>query len=226
MRLHAQDVVLLSGSSVVYRELLLRVPGDNADAAMPEALIRMAEHHGLIGDIDLWVLRRLLQALRESVLDTHSYAVNLSGQSLSNPVFLAQLERLVLESGIDPRRLCFEITETAAVTRLTEAARTLQRLVEQGCRFALDDFGAGVASFAYLKALPLQFLKIDGQLIRGLLNDPRDHALVGALQQIGQAYGLKTIAEHVQDVALLEPLRKLGIDAAQGYVLSEPRPFA
>lgn len=134
---------------------------------------------------------------------------------------LREIER----SGVDPRRVCFEITETAAIANLTSALRFISALKSLGCRFVLDDFGSGFSSFAYLKNLPVDFLKIDASFTRQLPNDRIQRALVESMQQIGRVLGMKTIAEGVEDEATIGILRELGVDYAQGFALHRPEPL-
>jgi EAL domain-containing protein (putative c-di-GMP-specific phosphodiesterase class I) len=154
------------------------------------------------------------------------YAINLSGQSLCDDQFLDFVVTHLQESGIPPARICFEITETAAIANLTRAIDFMTRLKDIGCRFALDDFGSGLSSFGYLKSLPVDYLKIAGNFIQDIAVDPVDHAMVDAINQIGHVMGLTTIAESVESDAILQKLRKLGVDYAQGYGISEPVPLA
>ena len=154
------------------------------------------------------------------------FAINLSGMSLGDPAFadfvLGQFE----ESATPPGAVCFEITETAAISNLTRAARFIARFRGLGCRFALDDFGSGLSSFAYLKALPVDYLKIDGSYIRGIATDRVDHAVVEAIQRLGEALGAKTVAECVEDAQTLERVRAMGIDFGHGYAIHRPEPYA
>jgi EAL domain-containing protein (putative c-di-GMP-specific phosphodiesterase class I) len=223
--LHAQDVIGLQGRrQVLYRELLLRAhPLDTA--FVPQDLILAAEQRGVISVLDRWVLSRLLRYLREHPADGGAYAINLSGRSLSDPIFLEDLVHDVSNFGTRTRQLVFEITETAPIDDLLWTAHALRRLAALGCRFALDDFGAAGSSFAHLRELPLHFLKIDGGPVSNMLSDPRDFQLVKALNSLGHDLGLMTIAEHVQEPAQLAALKSLGVDAAQGYALADPRPL-
>ena len=129
------------------------------------------------------------------------------------------------EKNLPPEKICFEITETTAIADLTSATRFIKALSELGCRFALDDFGSGLSSFAYLKNLPVDFLKIDGMFVRDIVDDPIDFAMVKSINEIGHVMGKQTIAEFVEDQAILEKLREIGVDYAQGYGISRPRPI-
>jgi EAL domain-containing protein (putative c-di-GMP-specific phosphodiesterase class I) len=152
-------------------------------------------------------------------------AINLSGHSFSDP----QLQTFIVEQleqfAIPPAKLCFEITETAAIANLTYATRFITLLKTRGCRFALDDFGSGLSSFAYLKNLPVDFLKIDGAFVKDIATDPIDLAMVRSINEIGQLLGKQTIAEYVEDEAILQRLQELGVDYAQGYYIGRPQPL-
>lgn len=224
--LYAQDVHDLRQPGVLlYRELLLRLRDVRGRVLSPEPIVAAAEEHELVAQIDVWVVQRLLEHVARTPDEKMAYACNLSGRSLSNPGFLAATERAVAASGADPRRLCFEITETAAITRLNAAADFMQRLAATGCRFALDDFGAGHATFAYIRQLPVQFLKIDGSLISVMSANERNRAVVESLNRLGHDLGLITIAEHAQDRATVEELTRIGFDGAQGHIFGEPSQF-
>ncbi|MFQ5644778.1 MAG: EAL domain-containing protein, partial [Thiogranum sp.] len=152
-------------------------------------------------------------------------AINLSGQSLSSSVFLGIVVDLIDTSSLDPENIYFEITETAAIANLEEATRFILILKGMGCKFSLDDFGSGMSSFQYLKRLPVDYLKIDGSYVRDLVAEPIDRAMVEAVNQIGHAMGMKTIAEFVEDQATLEALAAIGVDYAQGYAIAKPAPL-
>jgi EAL domain-containing protein (putative c-di-GMP-specific phosphodiesterase class I) len=182
-------------------------------------------------NIDRWVVARALAMIgRNRWIEGTSdqpmmYAINLSGQSLCDDQFLDFVVTHLQESGIPPARICFEITETAAIANLTRAIDFMSRLKDIGCRFALDDFGSGLSSFGYLKSLPVDYLKIAGNFIQDIAVDPVDHAMVDAINQIGHVMGLTTIAESVESDAILEKLRSLGVDYVQGFGISEPLPL-
>lgn len=224
--LHYEDVVRVEQpDDIVYRELLVRMRDEDGKLLTPGAFIQAAERYFLMSALDRWVLRAALRGIARLPADTVIYAVNLSGQSLGDDKFLDYVLNEIDSSGVDPERLCFEITETAAVSRLTEAVRFMSRVAESGCRFALDDFGAGMASFSYLKNFRVDFLKIDGSFVRAMLGSRADRGMVESINRIGHEFGLKTIAEHVESSALLEPLREMGVDWAQGRAIAWGRPF-
>ena len=151
--------------------------------------------------------------------------MNLSGLSISDPEKVAEIERLVVESGVPPGNIVFEITETAAVENLKSARRFAQRLRDLGCHFALDDFGVGFGSLTYLKHLPVDYLKIDIEFVRDITRDDADRQVVRAIVGMAQSFGMKTIAEGVEDEKTLELLGRLQVDYAQGYWIGRPAPI-
>ena len=153
------------------------------------------------------------------------YAINLSGASINDDQFIDFVGEQFALHQIPPKAICFEITETIAITNLGKAADLIRSLKEFGCRFALDDFGSGMSSFAYLKNLPVDYLKIDGSFVKHIVEEPIDLAIVEAINQIGHVMGIKTIAEFVENDAILEKIKALGVDYAQGYGIGKPRPF-
>lgn len=201
---------------------------DRAGAIIePAVFIAAAERYHLIDSLDRWVMQTALRAIAEAQRGGAStlFTVNVSGPSLSDEGFLAFVLGELGRLRVDPRRLCFEITETAAMSKLDSALRFLSALHEKGCRFALDDFGSGLSSFAYLRNLPVDFLKIDSALVQDLVDDPVKRAMVDSINQIGHVMGIRTIAEGVETAAVLHELRTLGIDYAQGYWLARPQPL-
>jgi EAL domain-containing protein (putative c-di-GMP-specific phosphodiesterase class I) len=231
-QLYGQHMVPLVAGAPIFCEILVRLHEDEAELIPPNAFIPAAERYYLMPSIDRWVVARALAMLgRNRWVDGSTgqpvmYAINLSGQSLCDDQFLDFVVTHLHESGIPPARICFEITETAAIANLTRAIDFMSRLKDIGCRFALDDFGSGLSSFGYLKSLPVDYLKIAGNFIQDIVVDPVDHAMVDAINQIGHVMGLTTIAESVESDAILQKLRNLGIDYAQGYGISEPVPLA
>ena len=186
----------------------------------------MAERFGLIQAFDCWVARQAvaLIAAHARVGRTLVLHVNLSGKSIGDPAVAAMIEEAIESAGIDPACLVFELTETAAIANIEEAKAFAHRLRARGCRLALDDFGAGFGSFYYLKALPFDYFKIDGDFIRDLVSSPMDQLVVGAIVGIAKGMGKKTIAEFVADDDTTQLLRTSGVDYAQGYHVGRPRP--
>jgi EAL domain-containing protein (putative c-di-GMP-specific phosphodiesterase class I) len=177
--------------------------------------------------IDRWVVANAISLIQKNnyACSDSLFAINLSGHSIAEPGFLEFLVDLIETAGIGPDCLCFEITETAAISNLKHAAQFISKLKDIGCRFALDDFGSGLSSFAYLKNLDVDYLKIDGSFVKDMLRDDTDAAMVEAINQIGHILGLKTVAEYVEDMDILERVKAIGINYAQGYGMHEPEIF-
>ncbi|MDX5410719.1 MAG: EAL domain-containing protein, partial [Thauera sp.] len=189
---------------VDYHEILVRLREDDQLIA-PGMFIAAAERYHLMPAIDRWVVRRALQMLAgRTHWGAHDlFAINLSGHTLSDEDFLDFVVAELEQAGIEPRRLCFEITETAAVANLRSAQHFIHTLRRHGCAFALDDFGSGLSSFAYLKRLPVDYLKIDGRFVKDIVSDTMDHAMVEAINQLGHIVGVRTIAEFVENAEIL-----------------------
>jgi diguanylate cyclase (GGDEF)-like protein len=222
--LHAQPILDLATNEICRHELLLRMISEDGGIVMPGAFLGVAERGGVIGAVDRWVIRRAFTMLREEQAAGRRprFSVNLSGPSVGDPEVLALVER-ELATLVDPDgAMLFEVTETAAVVDLDRARHFAERLRALGCSLALDDFGSGYGSFAYLKHLPFDVLKIDGQFVRGLVRSAEDQAVVTALVTIAQALGKVTVAEFVEDARTLQLLRELGVDEAQGYFVGRP----
>jgi diguanylate cyclase (GGDEF)-like protein/PAS domain S-box-containing protein len=223
---------LKSGAKTHY-ELLLRMVSETGEVIAPMAFIPAAERYGLMISIDRWVVSHFFAAyksLSQNILAESQdldcvYAINLSGVSVSDDQFLAFLKEQFMVHEILPQTICFEITETAAIANLSKAAHLIEEIKEMGCSFALDDFGSGMSSFAYLKNLPVDYVKIDGSFIKNIMNDSVDSALVECMNRIGHEIGMQTIAEFVENDSILEKLRGFGVDYAQGYGIAKPSPL-
>ncbi|MDW8468012.1 MAG: EAL domain-containing protein [Burkholderiales bacterium] len=213
-------------------ELLVRMVDESGAPVPPGAFLPAAERYHLMPAIDRWVVEHALEFLERcygacgaSARRLESASINLSGASVGDPNFLAFLERAIARRRIAPQALCFEITETVAIADLARAERFLAALKAIGCRFSLDDFGSGMSSFAYLKNLPVDYLKIDGEFVKNVHRDPIDCAMVEAIHRVGRVMGIATIAEFVENAEIVERLREIGIDYAQGYGIAPPRPL-
>ena len=230
-RLFSQQIQPLGSeaSPGLYFEVLLRMAGDDGQIHPPADFLRAAERYGLMRAIDRWVIRKTLRTLRGQpapFLDRlRLCAINLSAVSLGDEDLYDFLQGELAASGVPADRLCFEITETAAIENLSHARRLMDRLVEKGVRFSLDDFGTGMSSYGYLKELPVSFLKVDGKFIKDIVTDPLDRAMVESINQVGHVMGLRTVAEGVSSVAVVERLKAIGVDFAQGNWISPPRPL-
>jgi diguanylate cyclase (GGDEF)-like protein/PAS domain S-box-containing protein len=229
--LYYQPIVpLLSrGSQPPLCEIFIRMIGEDGSIVTPGAFIPAAERYHLIATIDRWVVHAAFVALACRTLshgDDTCFAINLSGQSLGDDAFLEFVLEEIEATGVAPARICFEITETAAVGNLAQAVQFISALKELGCRFILDDFGSGLSSFAYLKNLAVDYLKIDGSFVRDMLGSSVQRALVESIHQIGQVMGIRTIAESVENRETLELLLEIGVDYAQGYGIAMPEPLS
>ncbi len=210
-------------------EVFIRMLDKTGKIIEPSAFIAAAERYHLIGSLDRWVVKTAFSALAEAQRREWSrpvlFAINLSGQSIGEENFLSFVVEELERSGVDSRRICFEITETAAISKLDSAIRFISVLKTHGCRFILDDFGSGLSSFAYLRDLQVDFLKIDGEFVQNMMEDRVKRAMVESINQIGHVMGLQTIAEWVENRQTLEALKELGVDYAQGYWLGRPQPL-
>jgi diguanylate cyclase (GGDEF)-like protein/PAS domain S-box-containing protein len=226
--LHAQPIHDARTGEVSRYELLLRLTGRNGELIPPNTFLYIAEQVGLVEEIDRWVVSRALDALAANGDrgEQPTLEVNLSGRSIGNPALLELVETGIEQRGVDPSRLVFEVTETAAVANLQEARSFAVRLGRLGCRFALDDFGAGFGSFYYLKHLPFDFLKIDGEFISSCLTSRTDQLVIEAVVGIAQGLGKQTVAEFVEDGETADFVRDRGVDYLQGYWIGKPGPAA
>jgi len=218
-----------AAEQVRHEELLVRLIDEQNEMIPPIAFIPAAERYHLMPSIDRWVIRtafRVLAERRASGQALGTYAINVSGASIGDDQFLDYVRENFARFRIPHAAICFEITETTAVTSLSKAAEFIGALREPGCRFALDDFGVGVSSFTYLKQLPVDYLKIDGSFVKNMLTDPVDAAMVEAIHRIGRVMGKQTIAESVETAATLDALRSVGVDYAQGNAIAAPAMFA
>ncbi len=223
--LYAQPVVPVGHpGTTVHHEILVRLRDEQGRIVPPNAFIPAAERYNMMPQVDRWVLRTTLTYLR-SLSGNCRVAVNISGQSLCDADFLRFAIDQIDETGIDPQRICFEITETAAIAHLNLASRFISMLRGMGCSFSLDDFGSGLSSFAYLKNLKVDYLKIDGGFVKDMVDDPIDRAMVAAIQGVGRAMGIQTIAEFVETPEILAALAAIGVDCAQGYGIAKPLPI-
>ncbi len=230
--LYAQAIVSLrdgadpgAGADQKHVEILLRMLGDDDLPIAPMAFIPAAERYGLMTQIDRWVIRHTFEYLGQPDIGIRTCAINLSGGSIDDDHFFEYLLEQQRLHQVAWSMLCFEITETAAIASLSKAAALITRLRDLGCSFALDDFGTGMSSFSYLKHLPVDYLKIDGSFVKDMLTDPTDRAMVDAINNIGHVMGKQTIAEFVENDAILGCLREMGIDYAQGYGIGKPEPL-
>ena len=230
--LFAQEIRALSGDEPEHShvELLLRLRDEDGNLVQPGSFMPAAERYGLMPLIDRWVVANAF-ALIASRLNSpgpvrlSSCAINLSGVTFGDDDFVDYVRRQFEIHRVPPEMICFEVTETSAIADLPSAKGFIQALKKLGCRFSLDDFGTGMASFSYLKNLPVDLIKIDGSFVTGMLNSKIDRAMVEAIVHIARVMGKSTVAEFVESDEVLEALREIGVDYAQGYGIGKPSPF-
>ncbi len=227
--LYAQPIVSLSvPPQGLHLEVLLRLRDNDGAMISPALFIPLAEEQGLMGLIDRWVIRRVLQLLAATpaqLSQLDKIAINLSGPSLSDPDLLGFIQQQLQLFAVPAAKICFEITETAAITNMAAANRFIDSLRQIGCKFALDDFGVGMSSFAYLKHLPVDYLKIDGSFVKAMTQNATDAVMVRAMADIARSMHIQTIAEFVPDEATCVLLRSIGVQYGQGYGLGHPAPW-
>ena len=224
LALYQQNIVPLQKPDLQgHAEILLRMRDQDGRLIPPSLFLPAAERYQLMIKIDKWVIRTAFKTMLHN-MQKH-YAINLSGQSLGDETFLTFVIKQFNNYPINPKNLCFEITETATIANLDIASHFIASLKQRGCSFSLDDFGTGLSSYAYLKQLPVDFLKIDGSFIRNIVDEPVNQAMVKSINEIAHTLNLETIAEYVEDQATLEYVRNLGVDYAQGYAISQPHPL-
>lgn len=225
--LHAQPVVQTRSGRITQHELLIRMLDEDDTLIEPGRFLPIAERYGLIREIDRWVIGRAIAMLGEQKAEGRSpvIEINLSGQSLSDSDLAEHTRAALAEAQVDANQLIFEVTETAAIGNMAAAQGCAERLRALGCRFALDDFGAGFGSFYYLKHLPFDFIKIDGEFVRSCTADPTDRLVVRAVVELAKGMDKLTIAEFVGDPQTLSVLHELGVDYVQGFHLGKPAPL-
>ena len=234
-RLYRQKIMSIQSPVRVHYEILLRLSGESGKLISPSVFIPAAERYNLMADIDQWVIKNFLKAYSDHYQEqfkenpqllTNLYTINLSAVSLKNKHFLKFIKEQLSHYQVNPRNLCFEITETTAITNFSQAIALIESIKELGCCFALDDFGSGMSSLSYLKHLPVDYLKIDGSFVRNLDKNSVNYSLVDCFHRIGDVMDMETIAECVEDQATLEILQGIGVDYAQGFGIERPIPLS
>ncbi|MGK7938034.1 MAG: EAL domain-containing protein [Xenococcaceae cyanobacterium] len=233
--LYSQKIISLKDSTEnIHYEILIRLRDEQGQLILPGTFIPAAEHYNLMPAIDRWVINHFFTMYEryseqeispQSSQANTSYSINLSGASINNKQFHLFLQEQFTYFRIDPTAICFEITETAAISNLANASVFIQELKKLGCSIALDDFGSGMSSLTYLKNLPVDYLKIDGSFVKNIVSDKVDCTAVECFNNIGKSMNIKTVAEFVEDEAILEKLREIGVDYAQGYGIDLPKPL-
>jgi len=215
--------VFKKDEGILHYEALLRIIDDNGQIIYPSSFMPIAERFGLMSQIDRWVVKSAVETIKEK--PEISVFINISSISLGDEELLRFVESTIKESEINPERIAFEITETAAIRDLVQAEEWIRHLKKLGCKFALDDFGVGFTSFTYLQRLPVDYLKIDGSFVRNLDTDYTQRALVQAMNGVAHTLGKVTIAEFVENETIWQTLHGLGVDLGQGYFLGRPTPL-
>jgi len=225
--LYYQEIAQLNGNKGMQRhfEVLLRMADEKGDIVPPGAFLPAAERYNLMPSLDHWVIENSFDWYRDNGEPDLVCSINLSGTSFNGTELIPFIRKQFERTGIPAHAICFEITETAAVSNLAAVSSLIQELRVMGCQFALDDFGSGLSSFAYLRNLPVDYLKIDGEFVRDIATDPVDRAMVSAIHTLGQVMGKKTIAEFAENQAIIDELGKIGVDYAQGYFNGKPEPL-
>lgn len=224
--LYCQEIRPVDRSKEVIQEILLRLPDPKTRRLMPPmAFIPPAERYDLMPKLDQWTIRQCFKQIEGIHTPGILYSINLSGDTLNDDNFVTFLRETISEFHVDPHRICFEITETTAIANLTQVAVMILSLKKLGFRFALDDFGSGMSSFVYLKQLPVDYLKVDGSLVKEINRDKVAFATLKAINDIGHIMGLMTVAEYVSDAAILQTVEALNMDYLQGFAIAKPRPF-
>lgn len=230
-QLYRQNILPLKKEQAdeLHYEILLRLKDENGNLIPPFNFIPAAERYNLMSKLDRWVVKNTLikmaAVLQQDSESKLSCSINLSGQSFTEPGFAEFIIERINKSVVPTDRICFEITETAAVSNMSQTIKFMETLKGIGCSFSLDDFGSGMSSFTYLKNLPVDYLKIDGYFVKTMLANKIDYAMVKSINDIGHVMGLKTVAEFVENDELLQELTKLGVDYGQGYGIAKPEPF-
>lgn len=226
--LYQQPIVGVSNKERDHLEILLRMVDEDGNIIPPGAFMPAAERYGLMPEIDRWVIYEVFKFMgRNDPADPidgtdRVFAINLSGDSINDPSLLEYILEEKSRFNISLTNVCFEITETVAISNLSKATVFINELKNYGCQFALDDFGSGLSSFAYLKNLPVNYLKIDGSFVKDVSRDKIDRTMVESIQQIGEVMELHTIAEHVEDQSTLTVLEEIGVNYVQGFHLGRP----
>jgi len=223
--LYCQRIQSLTGGEP-HCELLIRMYGEDGTLYPPGYFLPAAERYRLMPLLDRWVVREAFSILASRGAEFSDVcSINLSGQTLSEEGFLDYVIEQMEQAGVDARRICFEITETSVIASLDKARQFMRALSRIGCRFSLDDFGSGLSSFAYLKQLEVDFLKIDGMFVKAIANNKIDRAMVSSINHVGHVMGLQTIAEFAENDEIIEVLKEIGVDYAQGYGVAKPELF-
>lgn len=227
-QLYYQPIQTISDGSRHHGEILLRMRDQQNHLIFPDAFIPAAERYDLMPSIDRWVVTHVLQWVKthlHQLSPEQEFSINLSGKSFLDPKFMDFLLGILNEIDVDAKHICFELTETAAVGKFSDAIKFISTFRDRGYRFSLDDFGSGMCSLKYLRTLPVDYLKIDGSFVKEIVSDPISRSIVASVNSIAQAMGMLTVAEYVENKEILAILKELGVNYAQGYLIAKPAPL-
>ena len=227
-QLYYQPIQTIADDTRHHGEILLRMRDQQKNLIFPDTFIPAAERYDLMPAIDRWVVSNVLEWIKANAQQFHpaqQFSINLSGKSLLDPKFKDFLLGILRESNVDAKHICFELTESAAVGKFSDAIKFISTFREQGYHFSLDDFGSGMCSLKYLRNLPVDYIKIDGSFVRDIAHDKISLSIVESVNSIAHAMGMRTVAEYVENQKIYEVLKKIGVDYAQGYLISRPVPL-
>lgn len=224
LSLHFQSIVDIKTGERSKAEILIRLIGDDGNLVYPDAFIPVAERYHLISNIDLWVIRQAL-SIKKALSDPTQISINISGESFNKSGFINNVEEIIKQTNVTPNEICFEITETSALSNIEATKVFIDHMHDLGCRSSLDDFGTGTSTFSYLKQLPVDFLKVDQMFIRDIENEKINRMMVESITSICKEMDVKVIAEGVETESELNTLKKIGVDFIQGYYYHRPAPY-
>ncbi len=228
--LYCQRIEPINGDASVksHFEILLRVVDEQGNSLSPNEFIQAAEWYGRMIAVDRWVVEQVFKWMadhRDTLDGIAAFTINLSGQSITDDSFIEFVLEQMKDTQIPQHKVCFEVTETVGISNLSDASAFIMEMKKTGCTFALDDFGSGMSSYAYLKNLPVDLIKIDGIFVKNMESNSVDYALVKSICEVGHFMNKKVVAEFVENDAILNLLREIGVDYAQGYVIDKPGPL-
>jgi EAL domain-containing protein (putative c-di-GMP-specific phosphodiesterase class I) len=220
-----QPIIATQKTDIEFYEVLLRMQLDEGDDVLPQAFFPAAERLGLASDIDCWIIRNAIRKIAEcnSAERSVSLAINLSNNIFEAKDLLEKVKRYINQYEIDPSQLYFEINEPSVLRQMDSAKSSIEELVALGCHFTLEHFGSVPVSYNYLKKLPIEIIKIDGDYIENMINDPVDQAVVRSMVQIAKTLNKRTMVEYIEDASTLEMIKSFGVDYVQGYYFGEPK---
>ncbi|WP_272902045.1 EAL domain-containing protein [Candidatus Reidiella endopervernicosa] len=226
---YIQEIAPISGQGKMHYEVLMRVVDREGKVEPPAEFIDAAEKHNLMHEVDRKMISKIfswIDANPDAMREVGKLSINLSGQSLGSERLLEYVFEQLSTYSVPRKKICFEITETAAIGNFEDASDFIDEMRNLGCSFSLDDFGSGLSSYSYLKKLPVDYLKIDGVLVKDICTEPNDYAMVRSIKEVAHFMEKKVIAEYAENDAVVEKLAEIGVDYVQGYAIARPHPIA